>query len=54
MINNLKGLCNIVKDHGKVKQGEEPIYNLVLTEDYLNNFLFVFEDRGYEPSISHV
>ena len=54
MINNLEGLCNIVKDHGKVKQGEEPIYNLVLTEDYLNNFLFVFEDRGYEPSISHV
>ena len=54
MINNLEDVFKIVKDHGKVKKGDEPIYNLVLRNDDLNNFLFSLEDRGYEPAISHV
>jgi hypothetical protein len=41
MINSLEYLLKIVKDHGKVKKGEEPIYNLVLTDDNLNG-LFCF------------
>jgi hypothetical protein len=54
MINNLEDLFKLVKAHGKVKKGESPIYNLILREDDLNTFLFVLEDQGYEPAISHV
>jgi hypothetical protein len=54
MIDCLDDVVKIVKDHGKVKKGEVPIYNLVLRDDNLNGFLFSLEDQGYEPAISHV
>ena len=33
MISSVEYLLTIVKDHGKVKKGEEPIYTLVLRDD---------------------
>ena len=54
MINCLDDILQPIKDHGKVKKGEEPIYNLVLQDDDLNTFLFLLEAQGYEPAISHV
>jgi hypothetical protein len=50
MIDCLDDVVNIVKDHGKVKKGEVPIYNLVLRDDNLNGFLFSLEYQGYEPA----
>jgi hypothetical protein len=54
MINDFEDVLKIVKDHGKVKKGEVPIYNLVLRDDNLNSCSFSLEDQGYEPAISHV
>ena len=53
MINCLDDILQLIKDHGKVKKGEEPIYNLVLRDDNLNGFLFSLEDAGYASDISH-
>ena len=53
LIHSLEYLVKIVKDHGNVKKGEEPTYNLVLREDDLNHCLFVLEYQGHEPSVSH-
>jgi hypothetical protein len=54
MIDCLDDVVKIVKDHGMVKKGETPIYNLVLRDDNLTSFLCALEDQGYEPAISHV
>ena len=40
MINCLDAILQLIKDHGKVKKGEEPIYNLVLRDDNLNGFFY--------------
>ena len=54
VINCLDDIVKLIKDHGKVKKGGEPIYNLVLRDDNLNILLFSIEDQGYEPGIRHV
>jgi hypothetical protein len=38
MIDYPNDILQIIKEHGDVKKGEEPIYNLVLKDDKLNNF----------------
>ena len=46
MINCLHDTLQLIKDHGKVKKGEEPIYNLVLRDDNLNvRFVFIIIPR---------
>ena len=52
--NCLDKLFKLITDHGQVKQGEYPIYNLVLGYDDFNNSLLWWEEQGYEPAISHV
>ena len=47
-------MFKLIKDHGKVKQGEDPIYNLVLRDGDFNNLLILLQEQGYEPPISHV
>ena len=41
MIDCSNDLLPIIEDHGKVKKGEEPIYNLILRDDNLNIFAFI-------------
>ena len=41
MIDCLNDILQLITDHGKVKKGEEPIYNLVLQDDNLNIY-FIF------------
>ena len=40
MIDCLNDILQLITDHGKVKKGEEPIYNLVLQDDNLNIYFF--------------
>jgi hypothetical protein len=54
MIDCLDDILQIINNHGDVKKGEDPIYNLVLREDNLNEYLFLLQHMGYEPAISHV
>ena len=54
LTNCLYDLFKLIKDHGKVKQGEYPIYNLVLRDGDFNNLLILLQEQGYEPPISHV
>jgi hypothetical protein len=54
MIDGLDDILQITKKQGKVKKGEEPIYNLVLRDDNLNDFFFLLEAQGYASAISQI
>ena len=41
MIDCSNDLLPIIEDHGKVKKGEVPTYNLILRDDSLNIFVFI-------------
>jgi hypothetical protein len=41
VINNPDYVLQIIKDHGVVKKGENPLYNLVIREDKLSAFVFI-------------
>ena len=53
IINCLDAILQRIKDHGKVKKGDEPIYTLVLRDDNSNCSLFSLEDAGYAFGITH-
>ena len=44
----------LLRNMTTLKQGEHPIYNLVLRDDNLNDFFFLLEAQGYASAISHI
>ena len=36
MLNCLDDMLKLVKDHGEVKKGEEPIYDFIVRDDFLS------------------
>jgi hypothetical protein len=41
VINHPDDLLRTINDHGVVKKGEKPLYNLVIREDKLTVFVFI-------------